>query len=94
MNKMRERAIQRHQEAMGMTTTEADDSTGRRSSEGTTVNGEDDRVGEEVKFEKIKTARSVRPSTLEHTMSGPYDIDRVNTRESFGRSRSKSVRGN
>lgn len=41
------------------------------------------------RFEKIKTATE-GPRDYEYN---PYDIDRVNTRESFGRTRSRSVTG-
>jgi hypothetical protein len=95
MNKMRERAAKRHAEAAGNATEEGEP-VRRSSSEGTAVNDDgaertaerEEGTEEEPRFEKIKTAKERRPNNLEHTLSGPYDIDRVNTRESFRRTKS------
>lgn len=61
----------------------------RRTSDDTAVPTDE---GEETpQFERIKSQRSraLRPE-LSHEWSNPYDIDRVNTRESFVRTRSRS----
>lgn len=59
-------------------------------------NVDDDGEPKPAAFERIKTGRSIRPrdstedfSTEEFT-TGPYDIDRVNTRDSFKRTASRT----
>lgn len=43
----------------------------------------------EPRFRKIKTGRSTRSRIVQEFPGNPYDIDRVNTRESFRSSRSR-----
>jgi hypothetical protein len=43
----------------------------------------------EPRFEKIKTGHSTRSRMVQEFPDNPYDIDRVNTRESFRSNRSR-----
>ncbi|OCL07044.1 benomyl/methotrexate resistance protein [Glonium stellatum] len=43
----------------------------------------------EPRFEKIKTGHSARSHMVQEFLDNPYDIDRVNTRESFGSNHSR-----
>lgn len=84
MTKMRDQAAKRRQDAGANAGEQEQQQDTRRSSEGTAVSEEEP----SPQFEKIKTQRSSRPNQLTHTLSGPYDIDRVNTRDSFSRTKS------